>query len=785
MDSQSISMCHPVLRDMLIEELHLRSPERFTYLHQRAAELLNTSGNTRQAIYHALEADNDELAAYLIGEAAEQMMDQGHTETLARWIDAFPASTTSRYPRLLLIRATIYHRQGDAHSVLPLLDVADTAVQALACQASSRDTQNLPVLQAEIALVRSKVLFRQKECQPSQLLCQQVLASLPTDEVMLRAEAYMRLGLCYIQLGDFTTGIAQIQKALQLWGRHTIRRRTADGHSVLARAYGMLGNFALAEHHMTRAIACWEQLQDSWGKVDNLVRLGNIKVRQGVFPEAETIFQEALALASGPIHYQRGQAYALDCLGIYYQRQERYERALVVTEEALALARQLHDQSLLYDTLCDLAMIYLFMGDTATALMLISEVKVQTMNGDSIGYEQAIRDLIYGTIHLFQGQYSQAWPYLSASEVTLSSVGLKQEHLQVLLRLAAYHLAQGQLLDAVHRLEAVTAIAPICEGYEQLTQMEMRHLPGLVQALRTLPELAQMRTLLHLELEFQPTQTHEKLSSVQEKAPLPRPVSPTLSPEVQVVPHTLTIVALGEPAVFLNQEPVTRWRMARAMELFFFLLDCGRPMRKERILTALWPEVDEQTDHTLHSTIYYVRKALGDSCIVSQKGTYALNLAARYGGRIEYDVTTFQNEQVKAQQALTREDTATARTALLALVDLYQGDYVEPFYSEWCRFRRDELRHAYLDARHRLAQLAWGNEQFDESVQHWQLVLAVDACQEEAHYGLMRCYLRQGKRGLALRQYQRCRETLHQELGVQPGPAMQRLHQRLVTSSVP
>ncbi len=41
--------------------------------------------------------------------------------------------------------------------------------------------------------------------------------------------------------------------------------------------------------------------------------------------------------------------------------------------------------------------------------------------------------------------------------------------------------------------------------------------------------------------------------------------------------------------------------------------------------TALWPTVDEQTDHTLHTTIYYLRKTLGDNkCITTRGGTYAL-----------------------------------------------------------------------------------------------------------------------------------------------------------------
>src|SRR5207244_8874073 len=132
-----------------------------------------------------------------------------------------------------------------------------------------------------------------------------------------------------------------------------------------------------------------------------------------------------------------------------------------------------------------------------------------------------------------QGKYEQAWPYLSESEATLSTVGLKQEHLQSLLRLAAYHLALNQISDALRRLEAAMAIIPICEGYEQLALMETHHLPILHQALKTLPELEQARNLLHLEPAFQTASTHQTLPSVQPASP------PAVTVTVQ--PNKLTI----------------------------------------------------------------------------------------------------------------------------------------------------------------------------------------------------------------------------------------------------
>ncbi|GHO48015.1 BTAD domain-containing putative transcriptional regulator [Ktedonospora formicarum] len=784
-----VYICAPVLRKLFIEELRHETPERFFYLHQRAAELLSRAHNYKQAIYHALEAKVNDTAASLIVASSEQMMSQGNMETVARWIDAFPLFIMKRYPKLLLIRANIYLGQGNIYAALPLVESAESAIQTLMTHNSPLHNQNLPTLQAEASIMRSKILFRQREYSQSMDICQQVLTSLPVDEVRLRAEALTRLGVGHILLGDFASGIAHIQKALQLWGRHTIQREAASGHSVLARAYCLQGNFSLAEHHMSRAIACWEKLEEDEGKVDNLVRLGNIKVRQGAFEEAEPIFQQALTLARGPLHYLRGEAYVLDCLGIFYQRQERYEAALETTEEALALARQLRDQGLIYDALCDLAMIYLAMGDTATALILISEAEVQTTSGNSIGYEQALRDLIFGTIYLYQGYYSKAWPYLIESEATLRTVGLKQEHLRALLCLASYHILQGQTSDAIERLKAAARIITICEGYEQLARQEISRLPGLSKAFAN-PEFAREKALFHLSPDSQITTTDEEQNSIQEKqrptqsAPLVTPAIETTGPITSSSSPTqsaLTITAFGEPVVAINKEPITRWRMARAMELFFYLLDCGRPMRKEVIITALWPDVDEQTTRTFYSTIYYLRQALGgEAAIVAKGGTYMFRPEALYGKSVWYDVETFLDAQVQAKQALEEEDDDQAKASFTCMVELYRGDYVQPFYSDWSTIRRDELRRAYLDARQQLALLAWQVEELDESIIHWQHMLAIDEWLEEAHYGLMRCYARQGKRGLALRQYQRCKDALEQEFGAAPPANIQNLYQRLM-----
>lgn len=803
--AQTTYTCHPILRELLSDELRQQSPERYTELQKRAIEIWEEEQSYEQAIFHALEGKLYDEAARLILLNHRDVFAQGRVETLARWIDALPTETKMRYPELLLVRANIYLTFNEHGTALPLLTMASEAISE---SSSSHCPDELPLLQATIAIARAEALFQMRQYEQTRQLCRTIIEQIPVDEVALHAEAHTLLGRCANATGDYTTGIANLQKALLLWGRNSERRQTAILHNTLARSYGLIGNFALAEHHLSRAAKCWDRLQDDWGRVNNLLNMGMIKQRQGDFAAAESLFQDALTIARGPVNFQRGQSYALANLGELYQEQGLYEQSLVVTEDALALARRLKDRYLINCTLCTLAMTYLLMGDAETAMFLFSEVHADIAASKSGGYEKVNCELVRGTVLLYQQQYTEAFACLSELESQLHTIGLQWELLCTTLRLTECLLVQGHTPEALRRLNEMATLI-LRNDYEQVVLRELRILPALEHAVRTMPELERLRTLLHAGTVVEEKQEESPLSVVEAPAALSPtevtpdvlPVAPTASATTSRTEPTdsavagalvntagatvnakarITILALGEPSILIDDRPITRWRMARAMELLFLLLNTGRPMRKEQIITALWPDADDHITQTLHSTIHYLRKSLGESCIASRSGTYWLDLASLYGDAVWYDVAAFEDYHVRARQALENKDDAAAKAEFLKMVELYRGDYVQAFYSDWCTFQRDKLRIAYLDARQQLAQIAWRGEQFDESASHWQQILAVDNCLEDAHYGLMRCYMRQGKRGLAMRQYQRCEEVLERELGVEPGPPMQNLLQHLL-----
>lgn len=771
--------CHPILRKLLCSELRNQNPQRFALLQQRAATLLRNAHDEEQAIYHALQAGQELLAAEIIIEVYQYMVTQGRIEILIRWMDALSASTLSQQPRLLLMRARLYTLCGEFIHALPLLE---NAAAKLLEQTPEQGVGEDNLLQAEVDLALSRVLFRKGKYNQAQKLCIHVLELLPLDEAILRAEAHNLLGITSNVVGQFTSGIAQFQKALQLWGRNTVNRETAELHSILASSYGIIGNFSLAEHHLSRSITCWNCLHDEWGKVYNLIRMGMIRYRQGILANAEILFNEALTIARGPIHFLRGEAYALNSLGEIYQEQELYEKSLKYLEDSLSLARQINDSFIMNTSISDLAMTYLLMGDSDTATLILSETAPQTAIKDGTGYDKVLCKLTLGMILLYQHSYQLAYTTLAEAATALHSIGLKRELLQARLRITSCLIAQGKRDEAIHLLTELTS-ATTLDCYEQTVLLELKRLPNLYSLVMKRPECSSLRAVLNPDLKEQTQQEMETQAPIISLPPS-SPVAASSKSQGEMVTETvadqpqLKVLALGEPAVYRNDTPITRWRMARAMELYFFLLEANHPMRKEQIISSLWSDVDEPLDQTFRSTIFYLRKTLGETYLQHQAGVYILNTDATW-----YDVSIFCQHYKQAKEALQIKDDEVARTELLKMVDLYHGDYVQSFYSNWCTFRRDELKQLYLEGRRQLAHIHWRLEQFDESTLHWQHMLSLDNCLEDAHYGLMRCFLKQGKRGLALRQYQRCTINLRDELGVSPGATIQNLYQRLTETS--
>src|SRR5262249_62182583 len=112
-------------------------------------------------------------------------------------------------------------------------------------------------------------------------------------------------------------------------------------------------------------------------------------------------------------------------------------------------------------------------------------------------------------------------------------------------------------------------------------------------------------------------------------------------------------------------------------------------------------------------------------------------------------------------------------------IELYRGNYLDEFYSDWCAPRREQLRERYLNALGELAR-AWqqlGN--FVRSEEVYQLLLQHEPLHEETYRERIGLHLVTGNRPAAMQVYEQCVARLRTELGVPPMPETIALFRRL------
>jgi TolB-like protein/Flp pilus assembly protein TadD len=153
------------------------------------------------------------------------------------------------------------------------------------------------------------------------------------------------------------------------------------------------------------------------------------------------------------------------------------------------------------------------------------------------------------------------------------------------------------------------------------------------------------------------------------------------------------------------------------------------------------------------------------SALIKRQDTIAIDPAA-----VEVDVLRF--EQLAASN--DPED-------LRAAADFFTGDLLEgigirdPAFEEWLSMERQRVRSLALTALRRLLAMETGQGALNVA----QRLLALDPLQEESHRALMRIHAEAGEIGLALRQYELCRDTLRRELHVAPSPETEALHREI------
>jgi TolB-like protein len=201
----------------------------------------------------------------------------------------------------------------------------------------------------------------------------------------------------------------------------------------------------------------------------------------------------------------------------------------------------------------------------------------------------------------------------------------------------------------------------------------------------------------------------------------------------------------------------------------YLALPAGRAHSRAKLVGLLWSNrSEEQARNSLRQALSDLAHALATvepSPLVKVRDTLALDAAAA-----EVDVMLFE-------KLATSEEASDLRRAAA----LYRGDLLEGFsirdaaFEEWLTIERQRLRALVMSV---LAKLV-ARENGPNAIVIAQRLLALDPLQEESHRALMRLHANVGEVGLALRQYEVCRDTLKRELGTMPSLETESLHREI------
>jgi two-component SAPR family response regulator len=236
----------------------------------------------------------------------------------------------------------------------------------------------------------------------------------------------------------------------------------------------------------------------------------------------------------------------------------------------------------------------------------------------------------------------------------------------------------------------------------------------------------------------------------------------------------LEVYALGEGRVARDGEevPSSAWQAAMAKELFFYVLLHG-PVERDELGVVFWPDLPlKKMRNSFHTTLHRVRGALGAEAIVNEEGRYRVG---DVGLRLDVDELEGAVERARLLPAGDWQAEELWRQA----VDLYGGDFLPEVGRPWAVARRERLRELYFEALVGVGRCHEARGEAMEALAWYRRALEVDDLREDVHRRVMACYAAAGRRSDALDQYERCRETLARELGLEPAEETESLRARV------
>lgn len=245
----------------------------------------------------------------------------------------------------------------------------------------------------------------------------------------------------------------------------------------------------------------------------------------------------------------------------------------------------------------------------------------------------------------------------------------------------------------------------------------------------------------------------------------------------------LTINMLGKGAIFYDNECISEKLSSKLVALVCLLvLNKNRDMSKEKIISYLWPDSDDEAAKSnLRFNLWTIKKTIpqsggGEEFIISGKDYCRINEKYPYS----CDKTLLDSFKVSQIEKIEE---------LLKLKELFRGDFLEGLYLRNCNefnemilFERVVCQNKQVEILEKLICLYEKQERYEEELRILNEVAAIEPYNEQFACRAIRIYAMTGNRTAAINYYKNFEIVLRRNLNTSPNSELKQLYRELLES---
>jgi DNA-binding SARP family transcriptional activator len=749
---------HALFKEFLEKQLQIHQPQNFQRLHERSARYFERTGLWEEAIGHYEKIRYYEGMASLLSKYGDEMLDNGKLEGLKDRLDTIPSTYKNTFTQLWFLEGEVYRFRSQYKQAEDCYD------HALLLGENSSDLDS-----KRRALVgKAKIYLDTIQPYQAERLLYQAIELNEQNQISSEEE----IAKLYKLLAENFINSGQALKAERWIARAKQHRVPLEDGNLEARLLLRTGRLIQAKaalrgsKNATGYVNDHQPLPQSHRETDLLLSL--LEAFTGNGKEAKYLAQEGIQYGMR-IQSPFVEACGWIRMGHAVQLIDQYESSMAIKcyETSLEMMDRLHVDRGKAEPLMGLCILYGRTGDYERAIEIGRQALLETDRVKDLWLSSLI-SLAMSLAFVYQNHFSNAINELKKTLLKFEQCGDEYGKMLVYFWVAYISYKQGDLAGFTKSIDAFIKRVQVGE-YEFF--FKKRTTFG--------PQDLQMVIPLLLEAQKQEIAAHYVTKILQEMSVGNLDSHPG---------YTLRIQVLGKFKAWLGDQEVEErgWQREKAKELLqLFVSNRQLLLTKDEIFSQLWPDQAEKSAardfkvalNALNNVLEPNRKARAHPFFIVREGTsYGLNTKAA----IEIDSVLFENY---IQTGLEEKDKEKSIPYLEKGLNLYKGDYlIERRYNDWCINEREKLLVLFLRGAEKLAQLSVRSEEYDQAIAWCERILKKDRTWEEAYRLLMYCYYRKNNRPYALRWYEKCCETLENELGVPPLEPTQHMYDMIVES---